>query len=58
MQIAPGIDAVSWQALKLDDSDSPNWVTAVQILVQGSASRYSEALMPAGWDPAVLVPAP
>jgi hypothetical protein len=32
MQIAPGVDATTWQALKLDDSCSPDWTTAVAIL--------------------------
>jgi hypothetical protein len=31
MEIAPGIAAGKWQALRLDDRDSPDWPATVRI---------------------------
>jgi len=42
MQIAPGVDAATWQALKLDDAGSPDWVVAVQILEGRIRERFIE----------------
>jgi hypothetical protein len=44
MQIAPGIDASSWQALKLDDPSSQDWGTAVQILERRIVQRFIEPI--------------
>ncbi len=44
MQIAPGIEAGSWQALKLDDPASPDWATAVQILEGRIHERFTEPI--------------
>jgi hypothetical protein len=44
MQIAPGVQAAEWQALKLDDHASPDWVTAVQILEGRIHERYIEPI--------------
>ena len=40
MQIAPGVDASSWQGLKLDDPDSPDWAKAIGILAARINDRY------------------
>ena len=42
MQIAPGIQATEWQALKLDDSASADWSKAIQILEARINERYIE----------------
>jgi hypothetical protein len=44
MQIAPGVQAAEWQALKLDDHASPDWATAVQILEGRIHERYIEPI--------------
>ena len=44
MQIAPGIDARSWQSLELDDSASPDWSKAVQILEGRIHERFIEPI--------------
>jgi hypothetical protein len=44
MQIAPGVQAAEWQALKLDDHTSPDWATAVQILEGRIHERYIEPI--------------
>jgi hypothetical protein len=44
MQIAPGVQAAEWQALKLDDHSSPDWATAVQILEGRIHERYIEPI--------------
>jgi len=40
MQIAPGIQAKEWQALKLDDPASANWSKAIRILEARINERY------------------
>jgi hypothetical protein len=40
MQIAPGVITTDWKALKLDDANSPDWDTAIQILERRIAERY------------------
>ncbi len=40
MQIAPGIEAEKWQALKLDDPASPDWPEAVRILEARIHERF------------------
>jgi hypothetical protein len=40
MDIAPGINASGWHALKLDDANSPDWNRAVEILQQRVTARY------------------
>ena len=40
MQIAPGIDASVWHALKLDDPASADWDKAVDILAARIRDRY------------------
>ena len=42
MQIAPGVDAAVWQRLKLDDPNSADWVTAIDILAARIHERYIE----------------
>jgi hypothetical protein len=44
MQIAPGVQAAEWQALKLDDHASPDWARAVQILEGRIHERYIEPI--------------
>lgn len=44
MEIAPGIQAATWQSLKLDDPASGDWVTAVQILEGRIHERYIEPI--------------
>jgi len=44
MQIAPGVDATVWQALSLDDLDSTDWNTAVQILEARIGHRFIEPI--------------
>jgi hypothetical protein len=44
MQIAPGVEAVSRQALKLDDPDSPDWAAAVHILEGRIQERFIEPI--------------
>lgn len=44
MQIAPGIEADSWQALELDDPANPDWETAVQILEGRIRERFIEPI--------------
>ena len=44
MQIAPGIEAASWQTLKLDDPDSQDWKTAVHILEGRIHERFIEPI--------------
>jgi hypothetical protein len=44
MQIAPGVQAAEWQALKLDEPASPDWATAVQILEGRIHERYIEPI--------------
>jgi hypothetical protein len=40
MQIAPGVDASIWHALKLDDPNSSDWAEAVSILEARLHDRY------------------
>jgi hypothetical protein len=40
MQIAPGIEAEKWQALKLDDPASPDWPEAIRILEARICERF------------------
>jgi len=40
MQIAPGVDASVWHALRLDDPHSPDWDKAVNILSARIQDRY------------------
>jgi len=40
MQIAPGVDATTWQALKLDDPHSSDWDAAIHILSARIHERY------------------
>jgi hypothetical protein len=42
MQVAPGVDASTWQGLKLDDPDSPDWSKAIGILAARLHDRYIE----------------
>ena len=44
MQIAPGVQAADWQALKLDDPTSAHWADAVQILEGRIHERYIEPI--------------
>ena len=44
MQIAPGVQASEWQALRLDDPSSPDWATAVQIFEGRIHERYIEPI--------------
>ena len=49
MQIAPGVRASDWKALKLDDPDSPDWAHAIEML----EGRIDEGLI----EPVVVLPA-
>jgi hypothetical protein len=40
MQIAPGVEAATWQRLKLDDPNSSDWKVAVDILSARIIERY------------------
>jgi hypothetical protein len=40
MQIAPGVNASTWHALKLDDPKSSDWNSAVEILASRIRDRY------------------
>lgn len=40
MRIAPGFDATRWFALKLDEEDSPDWVTAIKIFEARIRGRF------------------
>src|SRR5207302_1438686 len=42
MQIAPGIEAADWKALKLDDAASNDWKMAVDILERRIVQRFIE----------------
>jgi len=42
MQIAPGVDAATWQGLKLDSPDDADWATATDILAARIHDRYIE----------------
>lgn len=44
MQIAPGIDAVRWQALQLDDPESTDWIEAVSILRARINERFIDPI--------------
>jgi hypothetical protein len=44
VQIAPGVQASSWLALKLDDPASPDWAVAVQIVERRILQRFIEPL--------------
>jgi hypothetical protein len=44
MQIAPGVDASEWKALKLDDGASADWAKAVAILDGRIRARYIEPI--------------
>lgn len=44
MQIAPGVDAKEWHALNLDDPNSPDWTTAVEILAGRIHVRFIEPI--------------
>ena len=44
MQIAPGIEAGKWQALRLDDRASPDWPEAVRILEARIHERFIDPL--------------
>jgi hypothetical protein len=40
MQIAPGVDAARWRSLRLDQTDSPDWPIAIEILASRIIERY------------------
>ncbi|HEU4689037.1 MAG TPA: hypothetical protein VFS23_11775 [Vicinamibacterales bacterium] len=44
MQIAPGVQASEWKALRLDDHASPDWARAVEILEGRIHERYIEPI--------------
>lgn len=44
MQIAPGVYDIDWQALKLDDPNSPDWARAVDIFRCRMYERFIEPI--------------